>query len=501
MEALSGLVYGFWNLLAPANLLSVFFGCLIGTVVGVLPGLGPVSTMALLLPFTLGTDPVTGLILLSGVFYGAQYGGSTTSILLNVPGEATSVMTCLDGYQMTKKNRAGAALTAAALGSWAAGTMGFLGLTFFAPQVAKVALDFGPPEYFAICLFALLILSNVSGGMPIRNMAMVCVGVMLATVGVDEVSGLSRFDYGTYALSQGIDFVPVLIGLFGMAEIIEMAVLEKEGAKSATKVRLRDMYPTKQEWRRMVPAVFRGGIIGFIVGLVPGPSGVLSTYASYAAEKKVSRHPEEFGRGAIEGVAGPESANNSAVAGGLIFLLTLGLPFTGFMAMLLAALNMHAIYPGPLFITQRPDIFWVFIASLYLGNLMLLVLNLPLVGFSAWFLRVPMRYLMPVVCLLCIVGTLTINNRLYDVWIMLAFGVGGFLMRRWKYEAAPLVLGLVLGPMLERSLTQSWVMFHGEFWRFWQRPISGVLMSLAILAPLFLWLLRLRRPRKGKVLG
>jgi putative tricarboxylic transport membrane protein len=355
-----------------------------------------------------------------------------------------------------------------------------------------VAIRFGPPEYFAISLFGLIVLANVSGGSPIKNITMVLVGVMLATVGVDIVSGQVRFDYGIYELSQGIDYVPVLIGLFGMAEIIQMAITREEFRTMLEKIRIRDMFPTREEWRRMIAPMFRGGFLGFIVGLLPGPGSILSTYASYAIEKKISRHPEEFGHGAIEGVAGPEAANNSAVAGMLVILLSLGLPFSGFTALLLGALNMHAIFPGPMFIQKNPEIFWVFIASLYLGNTVLLVLNLPLVGLTAWFLRIPIRFLMPLICLLCLVGTYTLNNRLYDVWIVLVSGIIGYLMRQWKYEAAPLVLGMVLGPILERSLTQSWVIFHGEWWRFWTRPISGVILTVAILVPIITLFFRMR---------
>lgn len=501
MDTLFDLYSGFAGLLSVENLLAVFIGAVLGTVVGVLPGLGPVATMAILLPVTLSMGPAAGLVLLTGVFYGAQYGGSTTSILLRMPGEATSVITCLDGYEMTKQNRAGPALTAAAVGSFIAGTIGFMAITFFALPVSKLAMKLGPPELFAISACGLMVLSNTSGGDFWKNLLMILVGVMLSTVGTDAITGTIRFDYGFYKLSRGIDYIPVLIGLFGMAEIIYWALSRKDQPVPVPRVRIRDLYPKRADSRRMFPAMFRGSIVGFLVGLLPGPGAILSTYASYALEKKLSRRPEEFGHGAIEGVAGPESANNSALAGGLIMLLSLGLPFSGVTAILLGALTMHGIAPGPTFIAERPEVFWVFIASLYLGNLVMLVLNLPLVPLFVMILRIPMRVLMPLITLLCIVGTYSLANQWIDVWIMLIMGGLGFLMRMFDFEAPPLVLGMVFGPLLEVSFGQSLIMFHNDIWGFWSRPISGVFLGLAILVPIISGLVGLywRRAHKGDI--
>jgi putative tricarboxylic transport membrane protein len=503
VDTLAGLYSGFAGLLSAENLLATLTGAVLGTVVGVLPCLGPVATMAILLPITLSMGPAAGLVLLTGVFYGAQYGGSTTSILLRIPGEATSVITCLDGYEMTKQNRAGPALTAAAIGSFIAGTIGFIAITLFALPVSKLALKFGPPELFSISACGLLVLSNTSGGNFWKNLMMIFVGVMLATVGTDAITGTVRFDYGFYKLSRGIDYIPVLIGLFGMAEIIHWALSRKAEPAPVAKVRMRDLYPTREDTRRMVPAMFRGSIVGFLVGLLPGPGAILSTYASYALEKKLSRRPQEFGHGAIEGVAGPESANNSALAGGLIMLLSLGLPFSGVTAILLGALTMHGIAPGPTFIAERPEVFWIFIASLYLGNVVMLILNLPLVPLFVAILRIPMRVLVPLITLMCIVGTYSLANQWVDVWIMLATGAFGLLMRVFDFEAPPLVLGMVFGPLLEVSFGQSLVMFNNNLMGFWARPLSGIFLGLAILIPVVSGLVKLywRRSDKGVSAG
>ncbi len=491
MDTLLGLYSGFAGLLSAENLLATLVGAVLGTVVGVLPGLGPVATMAILLPITLSMGPAAGLVLLTGVFYGAQYGGSTTSILLRIPGEATSVITCIDGYEMTKQHRAGPALTAAAIGSFIAGTIGFLAITFFALPVSKIALKLGPPELFSISACGLFVLSNTSGGNFWKNLLMILIGVMLSTVGTDAITGTIRFDYGFYQLSRGIDYIPVLIGLFGMAEIIHWALSKNEQPVPVAKVRIRDLYPRREDSRRMFPAMFRGSIVGFLVGLLPGPGAILSTYASYALEKKISKRPQEFGHGAIEGVAGPESANNSALAGGLIMLLSLGLPFSGVTAILLGALTMHGIAPGPTFIAERPEVFWVFIASLYLGNLVMLILNLPLVPLFVMILRIPMRILVPLITLICIIGTYSLANQWVDVWIMLLMGVFGFLMRVFDFEAPPLVLGMVFGPLLEGSFQQSLVMFNNNVWGFWARPISGLFLGLAIVIPIVGGLIKL----------
>ena len=478
---LDGLWFGLQGALDLRNFFAVVIGCFVGTVVGVLPGIGPTGTMALLLPLTFALGPTGGMIMLAGIWYGAQYGGSTTSILVNVPGEAASVVTCLDGHQMARKGRAGAALAIAAIGSFVAGTIGVLGLTLFAPPLANAALNFGPPEFFWIGLLGLLLLSNLSGRSTPKALLMATLGVMLATVGMDPISGRPRFSMGSSSLFGGFEFVPVTMGLFGVAEILSSCA-ERLKSWEVFKVRFRDLYPNREDLRRSLVPIFRGGVVGFLVGLIPGPAAVMSSFVSYAVERKFSRHPEEFGHGAIEGVAGPESANNAATAGGLVPLLALGLPFAPPTAVLLGGLMIHGVVPGPLLMQQHPDLFWGVIASMYIGNVILLILNLPLVGVFASITRVRPAIVLPIVLVLCVIGAYAVSNSVYDVWVMLAFGVLGFFMRRFEFEPAPVVLGLVLGRMLENSLRQSMVILEGNIWGFWSRPISMVLIIFAVLA-------------------
>lgn len=478
---LDGLWFGLQGALDLRNLFAVVIGCFVGTVVGVLPGIGPTGTMALLLPLTFALGPTGGMIMLAGIWYGAQYGGSTTSILVNVPGEAASVVTCLDGHQMARKGRAGAALAIAAIGSFVAGTIGVLGLTLFAPPLASAALNFGPPEFFWIGLLGLFLLSNLSGRSTPKALLMATLGVILATVGMDPISGRPRFSMGSSSLFGGFEFVPVTMGLFGVAEILSSCA-ERLKAWEIFKVRFRDLYPNREDLRRSLVPIFRGGVVGFLVGLIPGPAAVMSSFVSYAVERKFSRHPEEFGHGAIEGVAGPEAANNAATAGGLVPLLALGLPFAPPTAVLLGGLMIHGVVPGPLLMQQHPDLFWGVIASMYIGNVILLILNLPLVGVFASITRVRPAIVLPIVLVLCVIGAYAVSNSVYDVWVMLAFGVLGFFMRRFEFEPAPVVLGLVLGRMLENSLRQSMVILEGNIWGFWSRPISMVLIIFAVLA-------------------
>jgi len=495
---LEGLCYGLQNALDLRNLLAVGIGCFVGTIVGVLPGIGPTGTMALLLPLTFALGPTAGMIMLAGIWYGAQYGGSTTSILVNVPGEAASVVTCLDGHQMARKGKAGAALAVAAIGSFVAGTIGVLGLTLFAPPLANAALDFGPPEFFWIGLLGLLLLSNLSGKSTVKALLMATLGVMLATVGMDPISGRPRFSMGSSSLFGGFEFVPVTMGLFGVAEILSSCA-ERLESWEVLKVRFRDLYPNREDLRRSLAPMLRGGVVGFLVGLIPGPAAVMSSFVSYAVERKISRHPEEFGRGAIEGVAGPESANNAATAGGLVPLLALGLPFAPPTAVLLGGLMIHGVVPGPLLIQEHPELFWGVIASMYIGNTILLILNLPLVGVFASITRLRPAIVLPVVLALCVIGAYGVNNSMYDVWVMLVFGILGFFMRRFEFEPAPVVLGLVLGRMLENSLRQSMVIMEGNIWGFWSRPLSATLIILAILALLVPLIIRLSAYRKRRI--
>lgn len=480
METLFNLANGFAAAIMPDNFLACLVGVVIGTIIGVLPGIGPVGAMALLLPFSFGLNPGTGLIMLAGIYYGSMYGGSTTSILLNVPGEAVSIVTCIDGYQMAKKGRGGAALAVAAIGSWIAGSLGVVGLMLFAPMLGQAALAFGPPEYFSITLVGIILLSNLSGGSFIKSFLMVIIGMMISTIGVDSTSGFNRFDLGIPEMARGIELLPLAMGAFGLAEIFSVAV-EPYNVAAAIKVKFRELYPSRKEMNRSIWPIIRGSLIGFPMGLLPGPAAVISSLVSYKVEKSVSRHPEEFGTGAIEGVAGPESANNAASAGAMVPLLALGVPFNAATAMLLGGLMIHGIAPGPLFITEHANLFWLVIASMYIGNLMLLILNLPLVGVFAKIMAVPAKILMPIIIAIMMVGAYSVNNSVFDLWLLLIFGVIGYIMKELDLQAAPLVIGLVLGTIFEQKLRQGLMMVDGNFLKFFDRPISAVLLSISIL--------------------
>lgn len=479
---MENLLYGFSVAITPMNMLYCFAGAFLGTLVGVLPGIGPVGSMALLLGATYGLPPATALIMFAGIYYGSMYGGSTTSILVNIPGEASSVVTAIDGYQMARKGRAGSALCLAAVGSFVAGTIGLLLLTFLAPLLAEVALKFGPPEYFAIAVCGLLVLSQLSGQSLLKSFAMVGLGLALGTVGLDDISGQARFTFGNIALQKGIDFVPVAMGLFGIAEVLEVAAEELNEKQEVIKVKIRELLPTREETVKSIGPSLRGSVMGFLVGLIPGPAAVISTFLSYTFERKISKHPEEFGKGAPEGVAGPESANNSAAIGAFVPVLSLGIPFAPPTALLLSAMMIHGVTPGPLLITEHPEVFWGLIASMYIGNVMLLILNLPLVGLFVKVLEVPSKVLMPLIILLCIVGAFAINNAVADIWIMIVFGILGFFLRKWNFSVAPLVLALVIGPMLENALMQSLLMSQGSLSIFYTQPLARSLFILTFLA-------------------
>jgi putative tricarboxylic transport membrane protein len=462
-------------------LLACFVGVLIGTIVGVLPGIGPVGAMALLLPATFALTPAGALIMLAGIYYGSMYGGSTTAILLKVPGEVSSVVTTLDGYEMARRGRAGPALFVAALGSFVAGTIGVVGLAFLGPLLSKAALTFGPPEYFALCLLGLMVLSQLTGSALPRALLMVTIGLALSTIGMEPMSGSSRFTFGFLDLAQGIDLVPVAMGMFGIAELLTMAERALVQAKPIT-VRLRELLPSKEEWRRAVGPVGRGSLMGFLFGLVPGPTAMIATFTSYAVERKLSSHPEQFGKGAIEGVAGPEAANNGAAQGAFIPLLTLGIPFAPASAMLLAALLIHGVKTGPLMIANNPEVFWGVVSSMYVGNLMLLVLNLPLIGVFVSLLRLPLYFIASIVALFCLVGTYAIGNSILDVWVLLLSGVAGYLLRKLRFEPAILVLALALGPILERTFIQSLYLVQGDWMQILQRPITAAMLATGLAA-------------------
>src|SRR5512136_1928750 len=499
MSSLQYLVTGFGVATTPENLFYCLAGAVVGTLVGVLPGLGPIAGIALLIPATYNLNAVSAIIMLAGIYYGAMYGGSTTSILLNVPGETASVITCIDGYQMAQKGRAGPALAIVAIGSFIAGTIGIFGLVFLAPPLAEAALAFGPPEYFSLMVFGLIILSNVTGKSLLKSLMMAIIGLIIGTIGIDPVTGDARFTFGSTPLLSGIEFVAVAIGVFGIGEVLVNVNQPSELLDQGVIMpRFRDLYPSLQDLKQSVGAILRGTGVGFGVGLVPGPAPVIATYASYMVERKVSDHPEEFGHGAIEGVAGPESANNSACQSAFIPLFVLGIPFAPPTAILLGALLIHGVTPGPMLIGEHPELFWGVIASMYIGNFILLMLNLPFVPFFANILRIPKKVLLPLVILFCLTGMYTVNNSIVDIWIMLLFGGLGFLLRKLDYEGAPLLLALVLGPKLEVAFRQSLMISHGDFNLFVDRPISMVFLAatgLFLLIPLIWWMFR--KPKKG----
>jgi len=458
----------------PVNFLACFIGAVIGTLVGVLPGLGPAAAMALVIPLTLKLGPTAGLIMLAGIYYGSMYGGSTTSILVNVPGEPASVVTTLDGYAMARRGRAGAALAVAAIASFFAGTVSVIALQLFAPLLARSALAFGPAEYFCLTVLGVVLLSNLTGKSRIKSLVMMMIGLMLSAVGIDPLGGMERFSFGFESAQGGVSFIALTTGLFGVAEVLSVMTAGEEPVKLLP-VRFRELYPNREEIKRSVAPVARGSVLGFLIGLLPGPAATMASFASYGLERRISKHRDEFGKGAIEGVAGPESANNAAAGGAMIPLLSLGLPFTPATAVLLGGMLLHGITPGPFLLRDRPDVFWGVIGSFYLGNMMLLILNLPLVGFFAKLVRIAPRYLMPAVLVLCVIGAYGDNGTLFDVWVMLGAGVVGYTMRKYDYEPAPLVVGLVLGPVMERSFRQTLIISRGNLSGLWDSPICTVL--------------------------
>ncbi|MBI5440299.1 MAG: tripartite tricarboxylate transporter permease [Deltaproteobacteria bacterium] len=462
------------------TLLYCFAGVFIGTLVGVLPGIGPMGAMAILLPSTYGLPPAASIIMLSGIYYGAMYGGSTTSILVNIPGEAASVITCLDGYQMARAGRAGPALSIAAFGSFIGGTFSIVALQFLVFPLSDAALKFGPPEFFALMCLGMTILTYLARGTAVDAMLMVLLGLILGTVGMDPILGTPRFHFGSTSLLDGVGLVPVAMGLFGISEVL--FALEREVVRDILQARLAKSLPTREDWRRSAGPIGRGSLIGFLCGIIPGGGAVMSSFLSYSIEKRLSKRPEEFGCGAIEGVAGPESANNAAAGGAFVPMLALGIPPSPIMGLLLGALMIHGVTPGPLLISQHPEIFWGVIASMYIGNAMLVLLNLPLVGIWVRVLRIPSRLLLPLILFCCLIGAYSANNNPTEVVIMVVFGVVGYVLRKLKYDMAPLIMALVLGPLIEANFRNSLIMSDGRFRIFLQWPISGpVLMFAALL--------------------
>src|SRR4051794_24981882 len=416
--------------------------------------------------------------MLAGIYYGSQYGGSTTSILLRIPGEASSVMTCIDGNAMARKGRAGAALCIAAVGSWIAGTFGVIVLTFIAPPLATIALRFGPPEYTALLVLGLIFLAYMSTSSLSRTLLMASFGLLLGMIGIDPLSGHFRYSFDIPELGDGIGIVPVAVGLFGLGEIL--ATPSHQVAGEVIRPKLRELWPNREEWRQSGWPIARGTVMGFLIGIIPGSAHIISSFLSYALEKKISKHPEEFGKGAVAGVAGPESANNSASTGAFVPMLALGIPTGPITAVLIGALMVHGVNSGPQLVTEHPDVFWGFVASMYVGNLMLLALNLPLVGLFVTVLRIPYAYLYPLIIMFCILGVYEVSHSIVDVWIMLIMGLLGYALRKFNFDPAPLVLGLVIAPLFEQSLRQSLIMSNGHYLIFFNRPISLGLLAVSI---------------------
>ena len=475
----TSLIHGFYISTIPENLFLCFVGALIGTLVGVLPGIGPLGAMAILFPITFKLAPVGTVIMLAGLYYGAMYGGSTTSILVNIPGESASVVTCLDGYQMALQGRAGPALGIAAFGSFIAGTFSIIGMMILATPLASVALSFGPPEYFALMCLGITMVVYLAQKSVEKAVITALIGLILSWVGMDLFTGISRFTFRMNELNDGIGIVPIAMGLFGVSEIL--INIEEDLRREILKTKVKNLFPNIQDWKKSSWPIIRGSILGFFLGILPGGGAVISSFMSYVVEKRLSKHPERFGKGEIAGVAGPEAANNSAVGGSFIPLFALGIPPNAAVAMLFAGLLIHGIQPGPFLIKEHADIFWGVIASMYIGNVMLVVLNLPLIWIWVKVLEIPHRILFPLILIFCIIGAYSINSSTLDLKIMLGFGIVGYIMRKFEYEPAPLLLAFVLGPIMEKNLRQTMIISQGSFIIFMERPIAVICFAITFL--------------------
>ena len=494
MDTFSHIVNGLLIALTPINLMYTFIGAVVGTAIGVLPGLGPPATVALLLPITYKINAASGVMMLAGIYYGAMYGGSTTSILLNIPGEAASVVTCMDGYQMARQGRAGPALGASALGSFFAGTVGLVGLVLVAPPMANFAIKFGYAETASLVVLGLMMATYLSEGSVLKGLLMSALGLLLGTVGLDPVFGVERFTFGVSPLTDGVEFIVAAMGLFGITEVL--CNLERPEVRDVFKTSIKNLFPTREDWRQSWGSMIRGTIIGFFIGVLPGGGGVISAFIAYALEKRVSKHPERFGKGAMEGVIGPESANNAASSSSFIPLLTLGIPGNATTAMIFVALMIHGIRPGPLLLQEHPSLFWGVIGSMYIGNVMLLALNLPLIGIWVRLLTVPYQYLAVTVAIICTIGAYSVKNSVFDVGAMVVFGIIGYFMRKGGFPGAPLLLAMLLGRMLERTVQQALAMSGGDPVVFVERPISAGLLLVAafvLISPVIRWLWRRTR--------
>jgi TctA family transporter len=495
MELLHNLGVGFGVAMTPANLFFAFAGAMVGTLIGVLPGIGPIATIAMLLPLTFHLEPVSGLIMLAGIFYGAQYGGSTTAILVNLPGETSSVVTCIDGHQMARQGRAGAALAVAALGSFFAGCVSTALIATFAPPLAKVGQSFGSPEYFSLMVLGLIAAVVLAHGSVLKAVAMIILGLLVGLVGTDGNTGGTRFTFGIRELTDGIDVATLAIGIFGVGEIIANLAQPEQG-RSVVSAKITRLWPTGEDFRRSWKAVLRGTALGSVLGVLPGGGATLSSFAAYALEKKVSRNPSQFGRGAVEGVAGPESANNAGAQTSFIPMLTLGIPGNAVMALMIGALTIHGIQPGPQIMTERPQMFWGMIASMWIGNLMLVIINLPLIGMWVQLLKVPYRFLYLSILLFCAIGVYTVNNSPAAVMLAAFFGVCGYIFMRLDCEPAPMILGFVLGPLMEENLRRAMRISGGDPMIFINRPISLWLLFAALILLVIVALPAIRSKRE-----
>ena len=493
MDIFANLATGFAVALTLQNLFYCFLGALFGTLIGVLPGIGPLATIAMLLPITFKLEPTGALIMLAGIFYGAQYGGSTTAILVNLPGEASSVVTALDGYKMARQGRAGAALAVAALASFFAGCVSTLVIAVAAPALSRMALLFGPAEFTALMVLGLVAAVVLASGSIVASLGMVMFGMLLGLIGTDVTTGEQRFTFGIRQIYDGIDFVVVAMGLFGIAEIIyNLANREQRSLPSG---KIDRLWPTGDDFRRSAPAAVRGTLLGTFLGVLPGGGALVASFASYSLEKRIAAAPDRFGNGAVEGVAGPEAANNAGAQASFIPMLSLGIPPNAVMALMIAAMTIHGITPGPKFLTDKPVLFWAMVASMWIGNLMLVVLNLPLVGIWVWLLRIPYAYLFPAILVFCSVGVYTVNYRVFDIAVMAVFGILGYLLRRIGCEPAPMILGFLLGPMLEEQFRRTMLLADGNPIVFLQRPLAATLLGVTALLLLIMALPGLRRSR------
>lgn len=505
MDALFGFLGGLELALQPELLIAAFLGALLGTTVGVLPGLGPIAGAALILPLTFNYSPAVALIMIAGIYLGAQYGGSTTSVLLNIPGDTSAIVATFDGHQMAKKGRAGAALTIMAVGSFIAGTIGLILLIFSAQFVARFAINFGPAEYFAMTAGGLLLLARITGGSLASGLLPMILGIAMATVGMEMATSYFRFTFGNLNLALGFSIATVAVGLYGISELAYMLENKNRDAKPM-KVRLRDLPPNKQEWRRAWTPWLRGSFLGFGFGLLPVPSATLSTFTSYKIEQSVSKYRKELGTGAVEGIAGPEAANNSAAIGSMVPVLVLGLPFSATLALMLSAMIVQGIQPGPLVMERHPDLFWSVIAAMVIANVMLLVLNIPMVGLWAQVLRVPRHWLIPIIMLVAMIGAFSVTRNQIELWILFVVGIIGYLLRKLQFSLASFLIGLVLGPLIEKYFMQGLFIGRGDLGYFVAGPISmtiwsivGVVFVAGLLMPIFRWVKARRAAARGEV--